>query len=117
MPEIRTGRLDHAIPDAAMVADICKAMRHALAVSFIYDGKTRIVEAHAIGTSTKDGGVVLRGYQVAGDASRPLPQWTLFRVEQITGLGLTFTDSLAPREGYREGDKQMARIIAELKLP
>jgi hypothetical protein len=117
VPDIKTYRLPTGfINHMEMVSNLIVAMRHALAVSFIYDGKTRIVEPHAIGISTKDGGVLLRGFQVAGEASRPLPQWTLYRLDKIEGLGATFTDSLAPREGYKMGDAQMGHMIAELKL-
>lgn len=115
LPEIKTYRLPSgSVPQMEMVSAILVAMRHALAISFIYDGKTRIVEPHAIGISTKDGGVLLRAYQVAGEASRPLPQWTLYRLDKIEGLGATFTESHAPREGYKMGDAQMGHLIAEL---
>jgi len=102
------------IPQMEMVSSILAAMRAGISISFIYDGKTRIVEPHAMGVSTKDGGSLLRGYQVAGEASRPLPQWTLFRLDKIEGLGATFTESHAPREGYKMGDAQMGHMIAEL---
>jgi hypothetical protein len=99
-----------------VVNDMVTAMRRDRTVHFIYDGKPRTVEVHAIGTSTKDGGLVMRGVQVAGGASRPLPQWTLFRLDRITGLSEDFTESQAPRDGYTMGDSQMSLIIAELDL-
>lgn len=98
---------DHVVP-------LTDAMRNDQTVHFIYDGKPRTVEVHAIGTSTKDGGLVMRGVQVAGGASRPLPQWTLFRLDRIMGLSTDFTPSEAPRDGYLMGDSQMSFIIAEL---
>ena len=85
-------------------------------VSFVYDDKQRVVEIHAIGFSTKDGSVIMRGYQVAGEASRPLPAWSLFTVEKMDALQIGFIDSEAPRPGYKENDKQMSSIIAQYIL-
>jgi len=99
--------LAKAFNESQIAAHLSRAMSRRLAVSFIYDGKNRIVEVHAIGRSTKDGSLVVRGFQVAGEASRPLPQWTLFTVSKIEALTLTFIDSEAPRDGYSMGDKQM----------
>ena len=90
------------------------AMMKGKTVSFIYEGKPKTVEAHAIGRSTKDGGLVLRGYQVAGHASRPLPIWALYRIEKIEGLAIDFVSSEAPREGYSRGDRQMSTVLTEL---
>lgn len=86
-------------------------------VEFDYDGKRRVVEAHAIGKSTKDESIVFRGYQIDGEASRPLPQWTLFSVDKIEVLKLhEFGTSRAPRDGYVMGDKQMLPVLAEIDL-
>ena len=85
-------------------------------VLFDYDDKPRIVEVHAVGTSTKDGSHVVRGYQVAGEASRPLPAWTLFSIDKIEGVTIGMLPSEAPRPGYKQGDKQMATIIAQLEV-
>lgn len=79
-----------------------------LAASFIYDGKERIVDVHAVGTSTKDGGLVMRGTQDG--------QWKLFRVEGMEGLGISFTDSKAPHEGYVTDDAQMKSVIFQLDV-
>lgn len=100
-----------------IVAHLSRAMSRRLAVSFVYDGKNRVVEVHAIGRSTKDGSLVVRGFQVAGEASRPLPQWTLFTISKIEALTLTFIDSEAPRDGYTMGDKQMQQpVISQLHV-
>lgn len=93
-----------------------QAMADARTVSFIYDGKNKTVEVHAIGTSTKDGSLIMRGYQVAGIASRKLPIWALYTVKKIEGLSLDFVDSQAPREGYAQNDAQMDKVIAEIAL-
>jgi hypothetical protein len=96
--------------------DLGRALMLGLVVTFDYDGKTRKVEPHAVGKSTKDGSYIMRGYQIGGLASRTLPAWTLFTVSGISNLQLTFDKSNAPREGYSQGDKQMDPVIIELAL-
>jgi len=93
-----------------------QAMYEAKTVNFIYDGKIRVVEVHAVGTSVKGAALVMRGYQVAGIASRPLPQWTLFSIDKIENLTFGKEPSAAPREGYAMGDKQMQIVLCELAL-
>lgn len=90
------------------------ALEQGQTVNFVHDGKIRVVEVHAIGTSTKDGSLVMRGYQVAGHASRPLPIWSLYSVEKIEMLTRGSEASLAPRPGYKRGDKQMRQVLVEL---
>lgn len=98
------------------IETLTEGLNNSLAVSFVYDDKARIVEVHAIGVSTKDGSILMRGYQVAGESSRPLPCWALFNLDKIGALTSTFVDSEAPRSGYKMGDKQMSNIIAEIQL-
>ena len=84
-------------------------------VAFDYDGKLRIVEPHALGTSTKDGEFLLRAYQIAGESrSGEAEGWRLFRLEKITNIRVLDTASQAPRPGYVEGDRQMAETLVEL---
>lgn len=92
------------------------AMQAGVVVAFNYDGKDRQVEVHAIGTSTKDGTLVCRGVQIGGEASRPLPQWTLFTIGKMNHLTLVAADSAAPREGYTQNDSQMSTILSEIAL-
>ncbi len=84
------------------------ALRDSRQAVFFYDGKPRLVEVHAIGTSTKDGSLVMRGY-LLHDA-RP---WRLFSLDKIEAV-LIGGKSEAPRDGYKEGDAQMNTIIAQL---
>lgn len=92
------------------------AMMDRKTVSFIYDGKNKTVEVHALGLSTKDGSLVMRGYQVAGVASRPLPIWALYTVSKIEGLSVDFVTSEAPRTGFTPGDRQMDPVLCELAI-
>lgn len=93
-----------------------QAMHDGTCLSFTCDEKPRIVEVHALGKSSKDGGLVMRGFQVAGGASRPLPQWSLFRLDRMTDVKVTPRVSEAPRDGYRQGDSQMTPVLSELEV-
>lgn len=110
------GRITPGTPGSGYALLMIDAMKEGHCVDFIYDGKYRVVEVHAVGTSTKDGSLVMRGLQIAGAASRPLPQWTLFSINKVEMFEARPQVSLAPREGYAMGDKQMATIVAELQL-
>lgn len=89
------------------------ALKTGRTVSFLYADKIRVVEVHAVGDSTA-GKLVMRGYQVGGHASRPLPQWTLFEVDKIEHIGFGKEKSKAPRPGYKKGDSQMTKIYAQI---
>jgi hypothetical protein len=96
---------------------IAAAIQNGQLLDFTYDGKRRVVEAHALGKSTKDGSLVLRAYQVDGDSSRPVPGWSLFSVAKIETGTLRMSSvvaSGAPRDGYKMGDKQMDPVLVEL---
>lgn len=94
----------------ALAAALCiQAMNTGHRVDFDYDGKRRLVEVHAVGTSTKDGSLIMRGFLVGDD--RP---WRLFTLSKATTFGISAIHGDAPRDGYSRGDKQMATIFAEL---
>lgn len=83
-----------------------------------YDDKDRTIEVHAIGRSTKDDALVIRGYQVDGESSRPLPCWALLRLDGVQDSEvLLHVKSQAPRiaEGFNpSGDKQMSVVLTQL---
>jgi hypothetical protein len=103
---------------ALMLGVLATAVQLSLTVQFTYDGKERIVEIHALGKSTKDGSFLMRGVQVGGEASRELPQWTLFSLDKIEqgSLSILGMRSSAPRDGYKQGDKQMDPVLLEIDL-
>jgi hypothetical protein len=55
-------------------------------IRFAYHGKDRIVEPHDHGIL--NGSVQLLSWQVAGRSSRPLPNWLLTKVEEMTDIVL-----------------------------
>lgn len=99
------------------IVDLAKtAITSRQTLYFDYDDRPRVVEVHAVGISSK-GNTILRGYQVAGQSSRPLPGWALFTVDKIKNASLSLMPiSEAPRPGYVMGDKNMATIIAQVPL-
>lgn len=78
------------------------------AVTILYDGKEKTVEVHAVGPQH------VRVFQVAGESSRPLPNWALMTFDKIEDITDPDIPSQAPREGYRKGDKQIKELLYEL---
>lgn len=100
-----------------MIETLKTAIAQRQTVSFVYDDRRRIVEVHAVGKSTKDQSIIVRGYQVAGESSRPLPGWALFTASKMDALELSALPlSEAPRPGYKENDKQMSEIIVQVEV-
>jgi hypothetical protein len=62
------------------------AIENARMVRFTYHGKDRLAEPHDHGIL--NGSVQLLSWQVAGSSSRPLPNWLLTKVDEITDLVL-----------------------------
>lgn len=101
-----------------MISDLlARAIDERVTLSFVYDDMARIVEPHAVGFNPKDE-LILRGYQVDGDSATNPRAWKLFKVDKISDLMAASSQPFAgPREGYKAGDKAMARILAELPEP
>jgi hypothetical protein len=55
-------------------------------IRFVYHGKDRLAEPHDHGIL--NGSVQLLSWQVAGSSTRPLPNWLLSKVNEITNLVL-----------------------------
>lgn len=96
-----------------MLQTITDAIRNRLVLTFTYSGITRIVEPHAVGIS-KAGNLILRCYQTHGGHITPGHVWDLCEVHKMGDLRATGDTFLAPRPGYRRGDKHMTHIYAEL---
>ncbi len=93
----------------------CQALRAKLCLDLRYDGFSRLVEVHAVGTS-KDGHGIILAWQVGGgSASGQSVGWKLFRLDAVRSAHLSETASLAPRQGYKRGGSQMqGGIICQL---
>lgn len=93
---------------------LAEAIHQKKVVEFRYEGRTRVVEPHAVGVMTT-GRPGLRAYQVGGySESGTQPPWRLYRVDKMGGLVVTSKTFPGPRDGYRRGDPIFASIVAEL---
>ena len=92
----------------------CDALRQGKVLELRYDGYTRSVEVHAVGTSTA-GHDVMRCFQIrGGSVSGERVGWKLMRLDEANGAHITDERSQAPRTGYRHGDRDMVRITCQL---
>jgi len=83
-------------------------------LSLSYDGITRTVEPHAFGVSSK-GNELLRCYQVKGDHNSEKPHaWDLLTVSKIGALSDTGENFASARPDYKQNDKAMQTIYAQL---
>jgi hypothetical protein len=78
-----------------------------------YSGIDRVVEPHALGIS-RTGKVLLRCFQTQGSHITSGHAWDLFELSKISNLGFAGDYFIGPRPGYRKGDSQMVRILAQL---
>jgi len=92
----------------------CEALDTGRCLEIRYDGFTRTVEVHAVGT-TKEGNAVMRVWQVRGGSVHNEPiGWKLLRLDETLGLTILDEASQAPRPGYRRNDRVMQNIICQL---
>jgi hypothetical protein len=57
----------------------------------------------------------MRVWQVRGGSVSGEPAgWKLLRLDETIGVTITSEASAAPRQGYRSGDRDMARIVCQL---
>ena len=88
------------------------AIEQARLIRLTYHRKSRILEPHDYGIL--NGSVQLLGYQVGGSSSRPIPNWLLMKVHEITDLELldqTFPGGRPTVSGkHRKWDKLFIRV-------
>ncbi len=64
----------------------CEALKDGKRLELRYHGYTRVVEVHAVGSSTKDGHTIMRVWQVRGGSVSNEPVgWKLLRLEEASG--------------------------------
>lgn len=83
---------------------VCDAIRLKHAIRFHYHGGVREVEPYIYGRSAI-GDELIRAYQVRGvSRSGEAAGWKMFRVDDISGLSVTFEPFTALRAGYVPAD-------------
>jgi hypothetical protein len=98
-----------------MVSDIaCQALKAGKVLELRYNGFSRCVEVHAVGTS-KAGNLVMSCWQTRGGSTTNEPVgWKLMKLEDVQSAAISDESSQAPRTGYKRGDSRMPTIICEL---
>lgn len=91
----------------------CEALSSGRCLSITYDGHSRLVEVHAVGT-TKDGKPVMRVWQIHSTEPGFTPQFRLFRLDRAWTYATTDEPSQAPRRGYKRGDSHIAVIRCQI---
>lgn len=91
-----------------------QAMKQGKRIKLSYHGEERLVEVHALGTSTK-GKPCTRVFQVVGGSVFSATSgWKMLSVADIDDPQLVDDASLAPRPGFNPGDRGMSSIIMEV---
>jgi hypothetical protein len=97
-----------------MLIDVAKdALRQGKVLELRYRGLSRFFEVHAVGYSLK-GHPVMRCWQVGASTKRERSGWRLVRLDEAATAHIGPDASAAPRRGYRRGDRDIERIMAEL---
>ena len=78
-----------------------------------YDGGFRIIEPYCYGITTA-GNPGLRAYQKSGHSNSRKMGWKMFDLRTVSNVSLTDEFFNQPQNGYKRGDKGMAKIIAQL---
>ncbi|MBB4142729.1 hypothetical protein GGQ72_001228 [Rhizobium rhizoryzae] len=92
----------------------CDALANGLCLELRYDGFSRVVEVHAVGT-TKDGNEVMRVWQVRGGSnSGERSGWKIMRIDEAFSAHITDEKSEAARHGYKRGDPAMQWIRCQI---
>jgi hypothetical protein len=78
-------------------------------VSFIYNGRKRVVEPQCLGLGAK-GNELLRGHQISGGVEAE-PLFTVAKMSDVVVLDDHFS---RPGPNYKKGDSAMKTIFAEL---
>jgi hypothetical protein len=93
---------------------VCQAIAQRKVIRFHYDGGTRDIEPHVHGVG-KDGGELLRGYQVSGfSRSGQVTGWKTFKLDEVRAMALTDRSIASPRVGYEPQDAVMSMIHCRL---
>jgi hypothetical protein len=91
-----------------------EALEKGLCLTLHYNGYTRLVEVHTVGTNALDHHIVSVWQVSGGSESNERVGWKLLVLDEATGAALTDIKSQAPRHGYKRGAKQFTRILCQI---
>ncbi|MBN7817779.1 WYL domain-containing protein [Algoriphagus pacificus] len=95
-----------------MNQQIITAIKNQNVIEFYYDGELRIVEPHCYGETTA-GNEGLRAYQIDGYSSSGKMGWKMYDLGKTDDIEVS-ENTFEVRDGYKRGDKGMAKIFAEI---
>jgi hypothetical protein len=85
----------------------CEALAAKKRLELRYDGFSRVVEVHAVGLS-KERHWLMRVWQVRGGSVHNEPVgWKMMRLDEGYSAHIFDEESMAPRPGYKRGDRAM----------
>ncbi|QUM82028.1 hypothetical protein HWV01_17950 [Moritella sp. 5] len=96
-----------------MIESIIRAINNNEEISFVYSGLPRVAQPCAVGIS-RAGNEILRCFQTEGGHITPGHEWDLCTVAKISNLELTGKQFQVIPHGYKQGDRGMRRIYAQL---
>lgn len=86
------------------------AIEKGVCLSLTYEGLARVVEVHAVGTTTAFK-PAMSAYQVDGENGLPPVQdWRLFLFDECFDVALSDVKSEAPRPDHKKGARQFRNI-------
>ena len=91
---------------------ICNAIKNRTVIQFDYEGHQRIVEPFTLGYHKDTGNLVFSAYRVGGyTKSHSEPPWRLYKVNQMSEIGITNQKAATFRSDYNPNDSRMSQII------
>lgn len=90
---------------------ITRAISERRTISFLYSGKPRTADPHALYSHATTGTILVDAFQRDGDSSGPLPAWRQFRLGQIEALELTDA-TFAPALGWRADSDRYVNAVS-----
>lgn len=95
------------------VARACEALDQARCLELYYEGRSLVVEVHAVGFDPS-GRAWLLGFERHGGADMAAGSWTFRPFDETRSVALSGYFSLAPRQGYRRDDPRFDRVLKQL---
>ncbi len=95
-----------------MNTTIINAIKNQNIIRLDYDGKSRTVEPHCYGITTK-GNEAIRVYQIDGYSSSGIMGWKLYDLSKVDDIEV-LDQIFEVRDNYKKGDKGMSRIFIEI---
>lgn len=81
----------------------CEALEKGRCLELQYDGYSRTVEVHVVGTTAK-GDPIMRAWQVRSGKPGGASEFRLFRLDKTWRYAISEESSQAPRRGYNPED-------------